>query len=37
MEDYSMEDYAGESMRERDGGAYVLGSFPAMDWLLLPI
>lgn len=36
-EDYAMEDYAEDPSKRGDGGAYVLGSFPTMDWLLLPI
>ena len=33
-----IEDYAeDQSTREGDGGAYVVGSFPTMDWLLLSI
>ena len=38
MEDNAMEDYAEDpSMREGEGGAYVLDSFATMDWLFLPI
>lgn len=36
-EDYAMEDYTEDPSMRGEGGADVLGSFPTMDWLLLPI
>ena len=36
-EGYAMEDYTEDPSMRGEGGAYVLGSFPTMDWLLLPI